>query len=289
MKRIIPIIVIIFVLFAIGIFVSWWLTFSIGLTILGTLGYFERIFKIKFSRKWIVSLLVIFLLFSGAYNVTNFIKSKHSESQIEDLTKKEGNAKRQIADLAGKVAKSQEEIKARDARILDLERQTKVIRSIEGSIECVFSANWVEGKHPGGKTPLAWNRTQIYVYVFEKTANDSGAILFFLENIKNIQLPNGDLSVNLGIRAKPGTGPFGQELEVLRKFGHLLVYVPFIHPGDTLGNKIKLRELKATFLLNGDRKAELIESCNFEIAIPEGAKLPGFQFSKKDFFIDIFR
>jgi hypothetical protein len=100
MKRIIPIIVIIFVLFAIGIFVSWWLTFSIVLTILGTLGYLERIFKIKLSRKWIVSLLAIFLLFSGAYNVTNFIKSKHSESQIEDLTKKEGNAKSQIVDLA---------------------------------------------------------------------------------------------------------------------------------------------------------------------------------------------
>ena len=65
--------------------------------------------QIKIVKEWIVSLLVIFLLFSVAYNVTNFIKSKHSESQIEDLTKKEGNAKSQIVDLAGKVAESQQE------------------------------------------------------------------------------------------------------------------------------------------------------------------------------------
>jgi hypothetical protein len=289
MKRIIPIIVIIFALFGIGIFVSWWLTYSIGLTILGTLGYVERISKINLSRKWLISLLVIFLLFSGAYNVTNFIKSKHSEAQIENLNKKEGDANRQITDLAGKVANSQQEIKARDARILDLERQTKIIRSIEGSIECVFSANWVEEKHPGRKTPVAWNRAQIYVYVFEKAVNDSGAILFFLENIKNIQLPNGDLSVNLGIKAKPGTGPLGQELEVLKKFGHLLVNVPFIYPEDTLDNKIKLREFRATFLVNGDKKAELIESCNFEIPIPGGNKSPAFQLNKRDLFVEIFK
>ncbi len=289
MKRIIPIIVIIFVLFAIGIFVSWWLTFSIVLTVLGTVGYLERIFKLKLSSKWIVSLLVIFLLFSLAYNVTNYIKSKHSESQIEDLTKKEGNAKSQIVDLAGKVAESQQEIKARDARILDLERQTKVIRSIDGSIECVFSGNWLEGKHPGQLIPVEWNKAQIYVRIFEKNPNDKETILFFLESVKHAQLPNGNLRVNLEIRAKPGAGPLGQELDVLKKFGHLLVNLPFLGRGETLDNKVTLRELRATFFINGDKKAQLIEAHNFEIPIPEGNKNPAFQLNKRDLFIEIFK
>jgi energy-coupling factor transporter transmembrane protein EcfT len=214
MKRIIPVIVIIVVLLAIGFFVSWWLAFSFGLTFLGTLGYLERIVKISLSRKWSVSLLIIFLLFSGTYNVTNFIKAKHSEAQIDDLNKKDGSAKKQIADLAGKVAESQQQIKARDAQIVELGRQAKVIRTIDGVIECVFSGNW--RKHPGSLVPISWNKQQVYARIFEKNETENGAILFLLDSMRMARLDDGNLQVTLTVRAKVGTGPLGQEGVKLR-------------------------------------------------------------------------
>ena len=86
-KKIILAIVIICALSSLGVFASWWLAFSIGLTILGTLGYLERAFNIKWSNRWSFSLLILFVLFSAAYIITSSIKSKHSERQITDLSK----------------------------------------------------------------------------------------------------------------------------------------------------------------------------------------------------------
>lgn len=96
MKRIIAlIIVIVCALLAVGIFVSWWLAFSIGLTILGTLGHVERIFKIKWSKKWTIFLFVLFLLLSVAYITTNFTRSKQAENDL-------GVAKKQVASVIEK-------------------------------------------------------------------------------------------------------------------------------------------------------------------------------------------
>jgi hypothetical protein len=136
---------------------------------------------------------------------------------------------------------------------------------------------------------VSWNKAQIYVRIFQTNANEPEALLFFLENVKNTELPDGKLRVKLGIRAKPGARPFGQELDVLKRFGHLLVYIPFIWPGETIDNKIILTNLRATFIINGNKKAQLTDSYSFEIPIPEGGKSPGFQITKRDLFIDIFR
>ena len=83
MKRIILIIVIICAPFALGIFVSWWLALSIGLIILGTLGYVERIFNIKLPRKWSLLFLLLFILLS----VGNIIRSNHSENVVTEAKK----------------------------------------------------------------------------------------------------------------------------------------------------------------------------------------------------------
>jgi preprotein translocase subunit Sss1 len=115
-------IVMICALFALGVIVWWWL-FSIGLAILGTLGYFDRIFHIKWSRKWSFFLLAIFLLFSVAYIIANIIKSADSETQIADLSKdlkQEKNhnrlAKEEIANLIEKERDLRQKLKqAEDA------------------------------------------------------------------------------------------------------------------------------------------------------------------------------
>ena len=83
MKRIILIIVIICALFALGIFVSWWLALSIGLIILGTLGYVESIFNIKWPRKWSLLFLFLFILLSAG----NIIRSNHSEDVATEAKK----------------------------------------------------------------------------------------------------------------------------------------------------------------------------------------------------------
>jgi hypothetical protein len=94
-------IVTICVFFALGIIVSWWL-FPIGLAILGTLPYFDRIFHITWSRKWSIFLLVVFLLFSGAYIMANFIKSGELRKDLEQEKNHNKIAKEEIANLIEK-------------------------------------------------------------------------------------------------------------------------------------------------------------------------------------------
>lgn len=190
--------------------------------------------------------------------------------------------------LSKQISEYQEEIRAKDQRIQDLEKQARVVRSIEGNIECVFSANWAKGRHPGRLTPISWNKAQVYAYIFETTPYDTSAILFYLENLETLKLSDSDLKVKLGVRVKPGSGPLGQQLDYLKNYNHLLVYVPFVHEGDTLDDKITLKDLRAFFVVNGEKKAEMMRAENFEIPVPAGGKLAGFQLNKNDLFHDIF-
>lgn len=190
--------------------------------------------------------------------------------------------------LSKQISEYQEEIRAKDKRIHDLEKQAKIVRSIEGNIECVFSANWAKGRHPGRLTPFSWNKAQVYAYIFETTPYDTSAILFYLENLETLKLSDSDLKVKLAVRLKPGSGPLGQELNYLKNYNHLLVYVPFIHEGDTLDDKIILRDLRVFFIVNGEKKSEIIRTEYFEIPVPAGGNLAGFQLNKNDLFQDIF-
>ncbi len=113
-------------LFAIGILVSWWVPISIVLVILGALGHVERIFNIKWSRKWSILFLSLFILFSAG----NIIKSKTSEDvatkakgQIAGLTKDKDELREEVKQAKDDVtiAKGQVE-KERIAR-MELEKQ----------------------------------------------------------------------------------------------------------------------------------------------------------------------
>jgi hypothetical protein len=79
------IIVIVFVfcgLFTVSFIFSWWLGLSIGLIILGSLGFLEKIFKIK----WGMSLTIIFLVLFVALSVGQAIYSQYKERQASDLS-----------------------------------------------------------------------------------------------------------------------------------------------------------------------------------------------------------
>jgi hypothetical protein len=129
MKRysIIPIIVGICVTFALGIFVSWWLAVPIGLFILGALGHVERIFNIKWSRKWSIFVLFLFILFS----VGNIVKSKHSEREIADLIKSEGDLRKELKQannaatiFKGQIADLKSELMESKGNLSDLQKKT---------------------------------------------------------------------------------------------------------------------------------------------------------------------
>ena len=64
MKRIIPPFLVLAILIASGILGAWWLTLSIGLLILGALGYVERITGNEWPKKWRILLLVLFMILS---------------------------------------------------------------------------------------------------------------------------------------------------------------------------------------------------------------------------------
>jgi len=164
---------------------------------------------------------------------------------------------------------------------INLEQQSKVIQSIFGNIECVFSGNW--NKHPGDIVPLGWGKGQAYARIFESNESETEAILFLLENQSMAKLPDGNLKVNMEVRAKTGVGPLGQEIAVLKKYAHLKVYVPFIHHDATVDNRITLVMLNASFYVNGAKKSQINETSTLEIPIPKD-KAIGFQLNKPGLF-----
>jgi len=243
-------------------------------------------------RHTTLALLVLWVIFGSLatyYYWNQYNENKNLQEKVNELISGKNELLEKTSDLSKQIDEYQEEIRSKDQRIRELEKQARVLRSIEGNIECVFSANWAQGRHPGRLTPISWNKAQIYARIFEKNANDTSAIVFFLNSVETTKLSDSDLKVKLEVRAKPGSGPFGRELDVLKKYGHLLVHVPFIHKGDALNDKITLRDLRASFIVNGEKKSQIIHSDYFEIPIPAGGKLAAFQLTRNDLFLDIFK
>ncbi len=164
---------------------------------------------------------------------------------------------------------------------INIEQKDRIIQRIDGNIECVFSGNWKD--HPGDIVPISWNRGETWTRIFKVDAKEEGVIQFSLDNMEMTQLPDGNLQVTMEVSSKTGTGAIGQDLSVLYGYRKLLVYIPFIHPNDTLDKKIKLREVNAAFFVNGVKRSQINESANFEIPIPQGKAL-GFELTKDSIF-----
>jgi hypothetical protein len=101
-------------------------------------------------------------------------------------------------------------------------------------------------------------------------------------------LSENDLKVKLVLKANPTSGPFGQKLDVLKQYNHLLVYIPFVDKRDTLDGEIILKNLKAIFSINGEKNSQIDYSDNFEMPLSDGNKPPSIQLNKNNIFRDIF-
>ncbi len=164
---------------------------------------------------------------------------------------------------------------------INVQEQARVIQTIEGNIELVFSGNW--RNHPGDITPVSWNKAEVYARIFVSDERENGAILFSLESMRMARLPDDKLKVNIEIRAKAGSGALGGDLKVLRKYDYLSIYVPFIFPDSTIDTKLTLKELSVSLFVNGEEKSHFTESASFEIPILEG-KAVGVIFSREHLF-----
>ena len=161
------------------------------------------------------------------------------------------------------------------------------MRSIEGNIECLISAKWGKGNHPGDLTPISWNKAQFYVRIYKENANDSSTILFNLDSIETIKLSKSDLKVKLRLKANSNSGPFGQDLGVLKKYTHIQVNIPFVHKRDTLDGKIILEKVNATFIINGEKKLQINHHDYFKIPFLYENKLTGFILDVQNLFHNI--
>lgn len=229
--------------------------------------------KSEKHRYYYVIPIVIFLTAIGI-RIDSKIKSHKSAEKITSLNLE--------------VTALQKDLNKKEQKIAELEKKTRILRSMEGNIECLISANWDKGDHPGNTIPVSWNKSQFYVRIFEENSTDESTILFYLDSMETKKLSEKDLQVNLVIRSALDHGPFGKQLDVLKKYKHLLIYIPFISKNDTIDGKIKIRNCKATLTINGEHKSRIDHSDNFELPLPDTGKVAAFRLNKEDLFYDIF-
>ena len=249
----------------------------------------KRTKKYRNSTKALLILWVVFGALSAYHYWVQNNDNKNLQNQVNELISGKNELLRKSSDLSIQIEEYQKEIRKKDERIKELEKQAKVIRSMEGTIECLISANWSKSGHPGSLTPISWNKAQFYTRIFANNSNDDSAILFSLNSIDLDKISDKDLKVKLQIKASLNSGPFGQDLDVLKKYNHMLVHIPFVHRGDTIDGKITLKKVIVTLIVNGEKKTKIEHADNFIIPLPESSKLPAFRFNRIGLFNDIYK
>jgi hypothetical protein len=248
----------------------------------------KRTNKYQNATKFLLILWVVFGALSAYFYYGQINDNRSLQNQVGELISGKDELLRKSNKLGTQLEEYQDEIRKKDEQIKELEKQAKTIRSIEGTIECLITANWSKSSHPARLVPLSWNKAQFYVRIFENDPSDKSTILFSLESINLEKISENDLKVKLYIKAGLDSGPFGQDLRTLKKYSHILVYIPFIHREDTTDWKITLRNILVTLIVNGDKKAKVEHTDNFIIPMPESSQLPAFQFNRIGLLKDIY-
>ena len=248
--------------------------------------------RTKKYRNVTKALLILWLLFGAlsAYNYWDQIKdNRNLQDQVNELISGKNELLKKSTDLTTQIEEYQNENRKKDERIRELEKQAKIIRSIEGTIECFITANWSKSGHPGRFTPISWNKAQFYTRIFENDPSDESVILFSLNSIDLEEISEKDLKVKLELKASLNSSPFGQDLDTLKIYKHMLLYIPFVHKRDTIDGKITLKKIVVTLIVNGEKKTKIEHADNFIIPLPESNKLPSVLLNGVGLFKDIYK
>ena len=104
------IISIVSLLFIIALLLSKWTALTIGLLILGAIGYCEKIFDIEITKKIRITLLIIFIILSVGNIFYSYFKEYNANQKIKEANVSAETAKKQVVDLSEKQTKAQIEI-----------------------------------------------------------------------------------------------------------------------------------------------------------------------------------
>ena len=110
----------------------------------------KRTKKYRYTTKALLALWVIFGTLSTFHHWDQNNENKNLQNKVNELISGKNELLEKTSDLGIQIEEYQKEIRAKDERIKELEKQARVVRSIEGNIECHITANWSKGGHPGG-------------------------------------------------------------------------------------------------------------------------------------------
>jgi hypothetical protein len=105
-------------LFVLCVFVQWQLALTVGLIMVGSLGYLERVTNVAISRNVRISLLVLFVVFSTGQAIYSHFKEGNLNDKLKQAEDSTAKAKGQIQALVGSERELRERTRlAEDAAI----------------------------------------------------------------------------------------------------------------------------------------------------------------------------
>jgi len=253
-------------LFKIFIFFVW-LLLPISWVIRDLKLYDKSTRKYQLVTKLLIVAWVVLGAFSSYFYWNQIEENRNLRTDIETLLS--GNKKMlgQAKKLGVQLEEYQQEIKVKDKKIVELEKQANLIRSIEGSIEYIVEANWKKNEHPGDHTPLAWDKSHIQVYAYKGNQDDPSKLHFSLIRVKLEKISEHSLKTRLEIEANSYDDAIGQDIKVLNRFDHILVHIPYVYSNSITDRKIVFKELHLTFVINGEKKAEISRATSSKLTI----------------------
>ncbi len=89
-------------LFILSLLFSRWISLTIGLIILGAVGYFEKIFNIEITKKTRITLLTIFIILSAGNLFYSSYKEYSTNQKVQQAKDDAEIAKKEVVDLSKK-------------------------------------------------------------------------------------------------------------------------------------------------------------------------------------------
>jgi hypothetical protein len=115
-----------------GLLVSWWTALAVGLLLLGSVGYVEKILRFEVPKTLRILFLIIFVLLSLGSLIYSQYKenvgeqaSKAAKGQIVDLTKKESGLRDQVQQNEGDLESAKGQIAELTQKTRYLQQQSK--------------------------------------------------------------------------------------------------------------------------------------------------------------------
>lgn len=223
---------------------SWWILF-LGLIILGSLGYVEKIFNFNWSSEAQILLLFGFITFS-------VIQIKISHNKEHELNKQIQSGKQRIIELEKKLAD---------------EKMT--IKDFQCNLIVEFSGEWKE--HPYYKRALSELSNNVYVVIDKKPYEDKNDdIRFFLtETYRFNTIDEKNAIFHTRQVVHEGNPPLGSLIKSLLSYSRISFGIPFGLQNNFKSRSIQIQRVKIDFSINGEKFGTKIYNKLGEIPIDD--------------------